>query len=207
MTSLMSSRSELGSAVNRESEASAGHRAIMATRARRRHDRDMTPARLRRWALAIAVAIAIADVVTKEIVQATFAYGERLSVTSSFNLVFVRNPGAAFSFLADAGGWQNGALLALSVIVAAALTIMLIRKPMQRLSAFGFAAVLGGALGNVIDRVRHGAVVDWLDFHLGVWHWPAFNLADVGITLGAAALIVDAMVSAPRESTPRGAPK
>lgn len=157
-----------------------------------------------RWALAVAAAIVIADVATKQLVQASFAYGERLPVTGFFNLVFVMNPGAAFSFLADAGGWQKLVLLGVGAFVAAALAIMLIRKPMHRLTAFGFAAVLGGALGNVIDRTRHGAVVDWLDFHLAGWHWPAFNIADIGITVGAAALILEAMFVAPRRSVPQG---
>lgn len=153
-----------------------------------------------RWALPLAGAIVAADVATKEFVQASFAYGERLPVTDFFNLVFVLNPGAAFSFLAGAGGWQKPVLLGFGMIVSAVIAFWLVRNPMNRLAAFGFAAVLGGALGNVIDRARHGAVVDWLDFHVAGWHWPAFNVADIGITVGAAALIIDAMFVAPRKS-------
>lgn len=159
------------------------------------------------WALPLAGAVVLADVVTKEIVQASFAYGERFAVTGYFNLVFVLNPGAAFSFLADAGGWQRPVLLGLGAIVSAWIAFWLMRNPMNRLTAFGFAAVLGGALGNVIDRMRHGAVVDWLDVHLGGWHWPAFNIADIGITLGAVALVLDAMFVAPRKSGPQSAPR
>lgn len=164
-------------------------------------------ARQWRWALPLAGAIVLADVITKEIVQAIFSYGERFAVTGFFNLLFVLNPGAAFSFLADAGGWQRPVLLGLGAIVSAGIAFWLIRNPTDRLTAFGSAAVLGGALGNVIDRMRHGAVVDWLDFHLGGWHWPAFNVADVGITVGATALVLDAMFVAPRKSGAQSAPR
>jgi len=164
-------------------------------------------ARQWRWALPMAASIVLADVVTKEVVKARFAYGERVHVTDFFNLVFVLNPGAAFSFLADAGGWQKPVLLAFGAIVSAAIAFWLVRSPMNRFAAFGFAAILGGALGNVIDRARHGAVVDWLDFHVAGWHWPAFNAADIGITVGAAALIFDGLFFAPRKSTAQGAPR
>lgn len=150
-----------------------------------------------RWALPAAGAITLADAVTKEIVQATFAYGERVPVTGFFNLVFVMNPGAAFSFLASAGGWQKPLLLGFGVIVSALLVYMLVRQPMHRVAAAGMAAILGGALGNVLDRARHGAVVDWLDFYAAGWHWPAFNFADIGISMGAAALIFEGVFLAP----------
>lgn len=159
-------------------------------------------ARQWRWTLPLAGAIALVDVITKELVQGSFAYGERFAVTDFFNLVYVLNPGAAFSFLANAGGWQRPVLLGFSVVVAAVLTIMLVRNTMGRMTAFGFAAVLGGALGNIVDRVRHGAVVDWLDFHLSGWHWPAFNIADIGITTGAMALILGAIFFAPEKTAP-----
>ena len=160
-----------------------------------------------RWALPMAAAIVLADVITKEVVQARFAYGERMEVTDFFNLVCVLNPGAAFSFLAGAGGWQKPILLAFGAIVSAAITFWLVRSPINRFAAFGFAAILGGALGNVIDRARRGAVVDWLDFHLAGWHWPAFNVADIGITVGAAALIFDGLFVAPRKSAAQEAPR
>lgn len=151
-----------------------------------------------RWALALAAVIALADMTTKEWVQAHFSYGERLAVTDFFNLVFVLNPGAAFSFLAGAGGWQKPVLLGIGVIACSAIVFWLVRSPMNRFSASGLAAILGGALGNVIDRARHGAVVDWLDFHVAGWHWPAFNLADIGISMGAAVLIFDGLFVAQR---------
>lgn len=147
-----------------------------------------------RWALPMAAAIALADVVTKEVVQSSFSLGEAVPVTAFFNLVFVWNPGAAFSFLANAGGWQKPLLLIIGVVVSILLAYWLVRHPMSRLSGFAFASVLGGAVGNVIDRGRHGAVVDWLDFHWAGWHWPAFNVADIGITLGVCALLLDSLI-------------
>ena len=164
-------------------------------------------ARQWRWALPMAASIVLADVLTKEAVQARFAYGERMEVTGFFNLVFVLNSGAAFSFLAAAGGWQKPLLLAFGAIVSAAIAVWLVRSPMNRFAAFGFAAILGGGLGNVIDRARHGAVVDWLDFHVAGWHWPAFNVADIGITVGAAALIFDGLFVAPRKGEAQSAPR
>ena len=149
------------------------------------------------WALPAACAVTLADLITKEIVQASFAYGERVPVTGFFNLVFVMNPGAAFSFLADAGGWQRPFLLTLGIVISAVLVYMLLRQPMHRVAAGGLTAILGGAIGNVIDRARHGAVIDWLDFYVANWHWPAFNLADTGITIGAAMLIFESLFLAP----------
>ena len=149
-----------------------------------------------RWAFAVAAVIALTDLLTKELVEARFAYGEGVAVTNFFNLVFVLNPGAAFSFLADAGGWQRPLLLGLGLMVSAVVAVMLVRNPMTRLAACGFAAVLGGALGNVVDRARHDAVVDWLAFHFASWHWPAFNVADISLTVGVAALLLDAMFAA-----------
>ena len=160
-----------------------------------------------RWALPVAASTALTDVITKDIVQARFAYGERLAVTEFLNLVFVLNPGAAFSFLAGAGGWQKPVLLAFGAIVSAVIAFWLVRREMNSVAALGLSAVLGGALGNVIDRARHGAVVDWLDFHVAGWHWPAFNVADIGISVGATALVFDAVFIAPRKSPAQPAPR
>ena len=148
-----------------------------------------------RWALPMAAAIALADLVTKEIVRNGFLPGEAVPMTTFFNLVFVWNPGAAFSFLANAGGWQKPFLIAVGVVVSAFLAYALFRHALSRLSAFAFASVLGGAVGNVIDRARHGAVVDWLDFHLAGWHWPAFNVADIGIVVGISALLLESFMN------------
>lgn len=141
------------------------------------------------WAFLCAAGVAAADMATKQAVQASFELGERIPLTSFFDLVYHLNPGAAFSFLAGAGGWQRPVLLTFGLVASVVVAWFMLRAGDNRWLLFGLAGILGGAIGNVIDRARQGAVVDWLDFHIGAWHWPAFNLADTGITLGAAALI------------------
>jgi signal peptidase II len=140
---------------------------------------------------AISAAIIIADQLTKWLVLSRFAPGERLEVTGFFNLVLVFNKGAAFSFLADAPGWQTPLLVAFAFGAAILVTVLLVRSPGRRLLSAGLALILGGALGNVIDRLRLGHVVDFVDLHAAGWHWPAFNVADSAITVGAVLLIVD----------------
>ena len=142
------------------------------------------------WFL-ISAAIVLADQVTKSLVLDRFAPGERLEITGFFNLVLVFNKGAAFSFLAGAGGWQTPLLVAFALIAAVVVSILLVRSPARGLFSAGLALILGGAVGNVIDRLRFGHVVDFVDLHAAGWHWPAFNVADSGITLGAALLILD----------------
>jgi signal peptidase II len=140
---------------------------------------------------AVAAAIVVADQLTKWLVLARFAPGERVEVTGFFNLVLVFNKGAAFSFLAEAPGWQTPVLVAFAFGAAILVSVLLVRSPGRQLFCAGLALILGGALGNVIDRLRFGHVVDFLDLHAGGWHWPAFNVADSAITLGAVLLIVD----------------
>jgi signal peptidase II len=140
---------------------------------------------------AISAAIIIADQLTKWLVLSRFAPGERLEVTGFFNLVLVFNKGAAFSFLADAPGWQTPLLVAFAFGAAILVSVLLVRSPGRRLLSAGLALILGGALGNVIDRLRLGHVVDFVDLHAAGWHWPAFNVADSAITVGAVLLIVD----------------
>jgi signal peptidase II len=116
---------------------------------------------------------------------------ERVEITAFFNLVLAFNKGAAFSFLAGAGGWQTPLLVAFALVAAVVVSVMLLRSPGRRMFCAGLALILGGAVGNVIDRLRYGHVVDFLDLHAGGWHWPAFNVADSAITVGAALLILD----------------
>ena len=141
--------------------------------------------------LGLAMLIVAADQYTKSLIVTAFQLGEGVSVTAFFNLVRVHNLGAAFSFLADAGGWQRGFFTALGVVASAIMTWLLFRHAGQTLFSLALALVLGGAVGNVIDRIVYGYVVDFLDFYWGSAHFPAFNLADSAITAGAACLILD----------------
>ena len=143
-----------------------------------------------RW-FALSAGIVLADQLTKWAVLAHFAHGERLEVTAFLNLVLVYNKGAAFSMFADAPGWQTPLLIAFALGAAGIVSYLILRNPAKRLLCLGLALILGGALGNLVDRVRFGHVVDFLDFHALGWHWPAFNVADSGITIGAVLLILD----------------
>jgi signal peptidase II len=146
-----------------------------------------------RW-FVLAAAVVLADQLTKALVLGRFALGERLQITGFFNMVLVYNKGAAFSFLSEAGGWQTPLLIAFALVAIGILGTLIVRSPRRRLMCTGFALVLGGALGNLIDRFRYGQVVDFLDFHAAGWHWPAFNVADSAITVGALLLILEGFV-------------
>ncbi|RJP67136.1 signal peptidase II [Hydrogenophaga sp.] len=148
--------------------------------------------------LGLAAVLVAADQVTKQLILASYQLGDSTTITGFFNIVRAHNTGAAFSFLADAGGWQRWFFTAVGVAAAVFIVWMLRSHPGQKLFAFALACILGGALGNVIDRLMHGYVVDFLDFHwdflAGIFpggHFPAFNIADAAITVGAVALILD----------------
>jgi signal peptidase II len=142
------------------------------------------------WLLMGVAALLIAlDQGVKWTVATNLPLGEGITVTAWFNLVHVLNPGASFSFLADAGGWQRHALTAFGLAVSVALAVLLCRGVRSRLETAAYVGLIGGALGNVADRLRIGAVVDYLDLHWRDMHWPAFNLADIFI-VGSAALLV-----------------
>ncbi len=143
-----------------------------------------------RW-LAISAAIIVADQITKYAVVRSLAPHEVVEITSFFNLVLVYNKGAAFSFLATADGWQREFFIAVALIASAWVLWLLRRYPEQTLFCVALALILGGAVGNVIDRIVVGAVTDFLDFHALGWHWPAFNVADSAISCGAVALVWD----------------
>ena len=130
------------------------------------------------------------DQATKYAIETLMPLRASIEVSSFFNLVHVLNSGAAFSFLADAGGWQRYLFVGLGAAVSSLLLFGLWRGVLSRLETAAYICVIGGALGNVIDRLRIGAVVDYLDFHWQGWHWPAFNLADVFVVSGAALLIL-----------------
>lgn len=148
--------------------------------------------------LGLAAAILLLDQFTKTLILGYYQLGDSTPITSFFNIVRVHNTGAAFSFLASAGGWQRWFFTAIGIAAAIFIVWMLRSHPGQKLFAFALSCILGGAIGNVIDRVLHGYVVDMLDFHWpflsGLFHgghFPAFNVADMGISIGAMALILD----------------
>ena len=148
------------------------------------------------WWFSIAVAILLLDQLTKNWIANDFLLGQSDFVTSFFNLVRVHNYGAAFSFLSDAGGWQRWFLAVLSMLVSVFLVIWLIKLPKVKwIEGIAIALILGGALGNLYDRVVLGYVVDFLDFHWSGSHFPAFNVADSGITIGASLLIFDMLIT------------
>ena len=152
------------------------------------------PKAMAAW-LGLAGGVVVLDQWSKVAILRAFQLGESLEVTSFFNLVLVYNRGAAFSFLADAGGWQKWFFLALALGISAWIIGMLKKHAGDRLLALALSLILGGAIGNVIDRVLYGAVVDFLDFHAAGWHWPAFNVADSAITAGAVLLVWEQLFS------------
>ena len=154
---------------------------------------------LLRW-LSLSALVILLDQLSKAGISSHFLYGESMPVTSFFNLVLAHNQGAAFSFLNDAGGWQRW-MFSIIAVVASAWIVWLLRKHSeQKLFCFAMAMILGGALGNLIDRVAYGYVVDFLDFYWSANHFPAFNLADSSITCGAAILLWDNFVNKPEKS-------
>lgn len=141
--------------------------------------------------IGIAAVIALVDQISKITITRLFSYGESEPVTSFFNLVLVYNKGAAFSFLASQGGWQRYFFTAIGIAAALFMVYLLKKHAGQRLFCWAVALILGGAVGNVIDRVLYGHVIDFLDFHVAGWHWPAFNIADSAICIGAVLFVID----------------
>ena len=144
--------------------------------------------------LGLALVILILDQFTKVMVVGYYRLGDSTTVTSFFNLVRVHNEGAAFSFLAGASGWQRWLFTAIGVVAVLFILWMLRSHAGQRLFAFALACILGGAVGNLVDRIAHGHVVDFLQFHYAGWYFPSFNVADSAITIGAATLILDELL-------------
>lgn len=141
--------------------------------------------------LGLALLILIADQATKVMVMGAYRLGDSTTITSFFNLVRAHNTGAAFSFLASASGWQRWFFTAVGAVATVFIVWMLRSHPGQRLFCFALACILGGAVGNVVDRLLHGYVVDFVQLHWGGWYFPAFNVADSAITVGAVCLILD----------------
>lgn len=143
-----------------------------------------------RWLLISAIVLVL-DVYTKHLIQQAFQYGEHFQVSSFFDLVRYHNEGAAFSFLATEGGWQRFFFSAIAFIASVVMIYLLRKNSEQPLFCLALALVLGGALGNLYDRLTLGYVVDFLFFHIDQYYWPAFNLADSAITGGVALLLLD----------------
>lgn len=141
--------------------------------------------------LGIAAIIILLDQITKITVSKLFTFGEARPVTSFFNLVLAHNRGAAFSFLAGESGWQRYLFTGIAIAAVVFIIYLLKRHAGQRLFCWALALILGGAIGNVIDRTVYGYVIDFLDFYVGNWHWPAFNVADMAICTGAALFVFD----------------
>ncbi|MDX1443226.1 MAG: signal peptidase II [Gammaproteobacteria bacterium] len=145
--------------------------------------------------LILSAAVIIADQVTKYWVASEFSLFDSVAIMPHLNLTLLHNTGAAFSFLADAGGWQRWFFIILGSVVSIGIMVWLRKLPENQGFALplGLSLILGGAVGNIIDRAWHGYVIDFIDFYYGSWHWPAFNIADIAITLGAFFFIVDSV--------------
>jgi signal peptidase II len=141
--------------------------------------------------LGVAAIIVLLDQLSKITLSRLIEYGHSEAVTSFFNLVMVYNKGAAFSFLADQQGWQRYFFAVISIAASLLIVWMLRRNPAQKLFCWALSLILGGAIGNLIDRLAYGHVIDFLDVHIAGWHWPAFNIADSAITIGAVLFVLD----------------
>jgi signal peptidase II len=141
--------------------------------------------------LGVAAIVVLLDQLSKVTLSQLIVYGQSERITSFFNLVMVYNKGAAFSFLADQLGWQRYLFAGISAAASLLIIWMLKRHTSQRLFCWALALILGGAIGNLIDRIAYGHVIDFLDVHVYGWHWPAFNIADSAITIGAVLFILD----------------
>lgn len=156
-----------------------------------------------RW-LWLAAAVIVLDLATKYAASAWLAYARPVEVLPFFNLTLLHNTGAAFSFLADHPGWQRWFFAAIAVGASIGLTVWMTRlRRHETLLAAALALIIGGALGNLYDRLVHGYVVDFLSFHLAGWYYPAFNIADIGITLGAIGLIWESVFGEKRRARKR----
>jgi signal peptidase II len=145
--------------------------------------------------LFLSLIILILDQITKTWVSTHLSFNQPVNILPHFDLRLLHNTGAAWSILADQGGWQRWFLSGLAIIVSIVIMVWLTRlDSKQRWLACGLALILGGALGNVMDRIIYGYVVDFIDIYYQAWHWPAFNIADIGISIGAVMLLIDAII-------------
>lgn len=150
----------------------------------------------------LSLAVLIVDLFTKYLVVQRFELYESINVMPMFNLTYTRNYGAAFSFLADHSGWQKYFFLGLAVVISIALIVMLFKnKASLKLQNSAYALIIGGAIGNAIDRAYHGYVVDFLDFYWDIYHYPVFNIADIAIVCGAGLLILESILDSRKKKS------
>ena len=158
-----------------------------------------------RWGYGIAAAVLLLDQWSKHWASTALTYREPVPLPSWFDLLLAHNTGAAFSFLADAGGWQRWFFTLITVVVSVVLVVWLTRLPRHRIwLAMALGLILGGGLGNLWDRLQLGYVVDFISLHYGGWYWPAFNVADSAISVGACIIVLDSFfpgVQRPEDST------
>lgn len=160
----------------------------------------MRPVKYGMW-LALAALIVLVDWATKELAMQQLELYRPVEVFSGLNLTLAHNTGAAFSFLAGGSGWQRWFLSVVAVIICGVLLVWLWRQPNRaRLLPTALALVLGGAIGNLIDRIRFGYVIDFIDVYYADWHWPAFNVADSAIVLGVTLLLLDSLIPGRRRA-------
>jgi signal peptidase II len=145
---------------------------------------------MRKW-LALSAVVVVLDLYTKHLIQGAFMYGDSLTINSFFDLVRYHNEGAAFSFLAKAGGWQKWFFSIISIVAIVVMTYLIKKHHAEKLFCLGLALVIGGAAGNLYDRFTLGYVVDFLSFHYQNHYWPAFNVADSAICVGVGLLLLD----------------
>ncbi len=151
-----------------------------------------------RWGYAVACVVLVLDQLTKHWASAELSYRQPLPITSWFDLTLAHNTGAAFSFLAGAGGWQRWFFAGIAVLVSAVMVVWLTRLPRDRVwIGLALGLILGGGVGNLWDRMALGYVVDFISVHYGPWYWPAFNIADSAISLGAVILVLDSFYTNP----------
>lgn len=144
-----------------------------------------------RW-LWLALVVLVVDLGSKQWVMSHFQLGESLPLIPFFNLTYAHNSGAAFSFLADKDGWQRWFFAVIALAITAALLVMMYRSSAsQKLNNIAYAMIIGGAVGNLTDRLVHGYVIDFVDFYINDWHYPIFNIADAGICIGALLIVLE----------------
>lgn len=149
-----------------------------------------------KW-LSVTAVVIIIDQLTKWVMSSWLSLYETVNIMPFFNLTMAHNTGAAFSFLAQAGGWQRWFFVGLATVISLVLIVWLRKVTDKTVEALSISLILGGAIGNVIDRINLGYVIDFLDVYYGSYHWPAFNIADSAIVVGACLLIIDSFRTKP----------